>query len=109
MAIERVALTKTWVLDKLIENVNRAMQNQAITDREGNETGAYEYEGAVANRALELLGKELGMFISRSEVRTGPLDGMDPDVIRRLLTAIDAESARRLTAGGGEEVGGKPN
>jgi hypothetical protein len=109
VAIERVALTKTWVLDKLIENVGRAMQQQAVTLRDGTETGEYVYDGAVANKALELLGKELGMFISRSEVRTGPLDGMDPDVIRRLLTAIDAESARRLTAGGGEEVGGKPN
>ena len=109
MAIERVALTKTWVLDRLIENVDRAMQHQAIAGADGNETGQYRYEGAVANRALELLGKELGMFISRSEVRTGPLDEIDPDGIRRLREAIVKERARRLAEGDGEEGAGKPD
>jgi hypothetical protein len=27
--------------------------------------GMYKYGGAVANRALELIGKEMGMFIDR--------------------------------------------
>jgi hypothetical protein len=31
-------------------------------DAKGNETGIYAYGGQVANRALELIGKELGMF-----------------------------------------------
>jgi hypothetical protein len=30
--------------------------------------GEYVYNGSVANKALELLGKELGMFIDRKEV-----------------------------------------
>jgi hypothetical protein len=30
--------------------------------------GAYVYNGSVANKALELIGKELGMFIDRKEV-----------------------------------------
>ena len=30
--------------------------------------GQYVYNGSVANKALELLGKELGMFIDRKEV-----------------------------------------
>lgn len=66
-AIERLALTKEWVIGRLVENVERAMQAEAVTDREGNTTGEYKYEGSVANRALELLGKELGMFVERSE------------------------------------------
>jgi hypothetical protein len=46
-----------------MENANRAMQ--AVPASEG---GEYRYDGAVANRALELLGKEIGMFIDRSKV-----------------------------------------
>jgi len=56
----RAALTKTWVLEKLIDNVDRAMQHKAVLDAKGEATGEYRYEGAVANRSLELLGKELG-------------------------------------------------
>lgn len=65
-AIERVALTKEWVIERLVENANRAMQAEAVM-RDGQPSGEYRYEGSVANRALELLGKELGMFVERSE------------------------------------------
>lgn len=42
------------------------MQAQEIMTAAGG-TGEFRYDGAVANRALELLGKELGMFIERQE------------------------------------------
>jgi phage terminase small subunit len=67
-AVEATALTKEWVIAKLIENANRAMQAEAHRDGNGKPIGEYSYNGAVANRALELLGKELGMFIDRKEV-----------------------------------------
>lgn len=67
-AVERVALTKEWVLAKLIENAERALQSRPVRLPSGDEVpGEYKYEGSVANRALELLGKELGMFIDRKE------------------------------------------
>lgn len=66
-AIEAAALTKEWVISRLVENVDRAMQAQAVLTRDGTPTGEYVYDGSVANRALELLGKELGMFVERTE------------------------------------------
>lgn len=60
--IEKMAVDRAWVMEKLIENVRRAMQGEPVKDREGNPTGLYVYQGGVANKALELLGKELGMF-----------------------------------------------
>jgi len=66
-ATEGVMLTRQWVLERLVENANRAMQAEAVTTSDGAETGEYRYEGSVANRALELLGKELGMFVDRTE------------------------------------------
>lgn len=63
---ERVKLTKQWVLDRLIENASRAMQAVPVMSKDGP-TGEYKYDGSVANRSLELLGKELGMFVDRKE------------------------------------------
>ena len=72
-AAEKTVLSKQWVLDKLIENVNRAMQAEPVKLKGNSETEReapreYVYNGSVANKALELLGKELGMFIDRKEV-----------------------------------------
>jgi phage terminase small subunit len=61
-----------YVLSSLKANVERAMQATPVLDRAGKPTGEWQYEGAVANKALELLGKHLGMFINRIE-HTGPL------------------------------------
>jgi DUF438 domain-containing protein len=55
---------------RLQENVERAMSIEPVLDGKGHPTGVYKYQGSVANRALELLGKELGMFIDRNEVKT---------------------------------------
>ena len=43
------------------------MLHTPVLDAKGKETGIYAYNGQAANRALELIGKELGMFIDRSE------------------------------------------
>ena len=47
-SIEQAAITKEWILDKLRENAEKGLALPGGSD--------------VANRALELLGKELGMF-----------------------------------------------
>lgn len=53
---EKIALTREWVIDRLTENASRAMKAEQAGD------------GNVANRALELLGKHLGMFVDRVQV-----------------------------------------
>ena len=63
-----VALTQEWVLTRLMENAERALQHVAVLDKERKPTGEYRYDGNVANRALELLGKQQGLFIDRHEV-----------------------------------------
>ena len=51
-----------------VENVNRAMQIEAPKDEDGNPIGSFQYQGNVANRALELLAKTLGMLVDKSEM-----------------------------------------
>lgn len=67
MAAERLSIDREWVLSTLVENVNRAMQAVEVKDSRGVRTGEFKYEGSVANQALQLIGKELGMFVDRSE------------------------------------------
>lgn len=64
----KATVDQAWVVDTLVENVNRAMQAEAVRDHEGNPTGEYRYEGSVANRGLELVGKHLGMFVDKAEL-----------------------------------------
>ncbi len=59
---KRTEIDQDWIVERLVENVGRAMQVVDVTDREGNPAGKYTYQGAVANKALELLGRHLGMF-----------------------------------------------
>jgi hypothetical protein len=51
-------LTRQWVLEKLMKSAKISMGEQETPDG---------YQHAGAHKALELLGKELGMFIERKE------------------------------------------
>lgn len=85
-AAKKVELDKEWVISRLMENANRAMQAQQVLDSEGKPTGEFRYNGAVANRALELLGKEIGMFIDRHEIGDpGGFARMSDDELRKFI------------------------
>jgi hypothetical protein len=59
-----------------------------VLDKDGNETGRYEWNGRVANKALELLGREIGMFVERHEVTLAQrLADMPED--RQFCRAVD--------------------
>ncbi|MDA1330776.1 MAG: terminase small subunit [Chloroflexi bacterium] len=62
----RVEIDQDFVLEGLRENYNRAMQATPVLDREGKETGEWRWNGSVANKALELLGRHLGMYTDKS-------------------------------------------
>lgn len=82
---EKIAVSKAWVIERLVQNVERAMQFEEIEDRDGG-TGEFKYEGNVANRSLELIGKELGMFVDRKEVGApGDFDGLEGNALRDKL------------------------
>ncbi len=88
-AIQSAGLTKEWIISKLIENAERALQAHPVRDADGEPTGEYRYEGNVANRALELLGKERGMFIDRKEIglpgEFKSIEAMNADELRAFV------------------------
>ena len=65
---ERTGVSADWVIKRLVENVDRAMQAEPVKDSTGRPTGEYRYEGAVVNGALKLLGQHLGMFTEKHEI-----------------------------------------
>lgn len=86
---ERTELTQDWVVSKLRENVERAMQAVPVMDKDGP-TGEFKYDGAVANRALELLGKHIGMFTDKHE-HSGPNGAPLGPTIIRLVAPADGD------------------
>lgn len=84
--VEKLAVTRAWVIAKLVENVERAMTNEPVKDAQGTPTGEYKYNGNVANRALELLGKEQGMFVDRKEVgKPGDFADLTPEQLDEFI------------------------
>ena len=82
---ERVQVDADWILERLVENVERSMQAVEVLDSKGRGTGEYVYQGNVANKALELLGKHHGMF---SDVNLRQPDGpFEVIVTRRIVKA----------------------
>ena len=69
----RVGVEADYVVNALVEIVERCMQREPVrtargeqaTDEEGR--GVWRFDAKSANRALELLGRHLGMFTDKME------------------------------------------
>jgi len=90
-AKEEIAYDRVAALRDLLEVKSRCMEAVPLLDKFGRPNGSWTFNAAGALRALELIGRELGMFIDRKEVRAGPLQ----DVSEEELDTILAESAIR--------------
>ena len=111
-AVEKLAISREWVLGKLVENVERGLQARAVLDDDGNPVGDYKYDGSVVNKALELLGIEQGMFIKRSESGApGEFAGMNTpaEVLEELRKLVGDELAGKLANGLDEQPSSEPD
>ena len=73
-AIEKVAISRAWVLQELVENAERAKKRG---------------QGAVVNRALELIGREIGMFVDQPQKKIG-LDDLSLEALEALVAELEA-------------------
>ncbi len=78
-AVEETAITKEIVMRKLWENAQRAEQVVGGS--------------AVANRALELLGKELGLFRDPVDKPPVKLEDLPPETLANMLAEAEAGAA----------------
>jgi phage terminase small subunit len=65
---KKAGVSREWLLDQFVANYERAMQATPVLDAAGNPLGEFRYHGNVANKALELIGRTLGVFVDRKEV-----------------------------------------
>lgn len=77
----RVEVTQDYVLSNLVEVVERTMQRVPVLDRKGEQVtdeegrAVWTFDAKGANRALELLGKHLGIFTDKVKAEVSGPDG----------------------------------
>ena len=62
-------ISREFVMLRLRHVAERAMAATPVFDKDGQPTGEYKADFGAANKALELLGKQLGMFKEQTELK----------------------------------------
>lgn len=97
---QRTEIDQDWVIEQLTTIAKRCMQAEPVI-RDGKETGEFTFQPAPANRAVELLGKNIGMFNDKVELTGkdgGPIEYAelsDAERTHRIDKLLDAGRARR--------------
>ena len=65
---ESCELSAKWVLDNLRDVAERCLQAEPVLDSKGLPSGEWKFNAMGANKALELIGKHLGLFKDVQEV-----------------------------------------
>lgn len=96
-AADRAVIDKAWVLERLRQNAETCMALDFVRKPDGTPTTAVTHNPAAANKALELLGKELGMFKDQHEL-TSPDGSMTPPSVIQIVgvTAQHDDGAGQL-------------
>lgn len=93
-AQKAATVTKEWIVEKLRENALRALEID---------------QGNVANRALELLGKEIGMFVERRETKVTDERRNESDILADLEREGIRIAGRAGRSAADAEATGKPH
>lgn len=59
----------TFVLTGLKKNAIRCQQGEPVVDHDGKPTGEWKFDSAGSNRAFELIGRTMGMFVDKVEAK----------------------------------------
>lgn len=70
---ERMEISKDYVIKNLKDVIERCMQLKKKENEDGTKTD-YQFNAAGANKALELLGRHLGMFVDKTSIEVSTHD-----------------------------------
>ena len=90
----RTEINQDYVLNNLVEVTERCMQKRPVCTMKGeqvqdeNGNGVWSFNAQGANKALELIGRHLGMFTEKHE-HTGK-DGKPIEVDHQVSPAVEA-------------------
>lgn len=96
----RTEITADYVLSSLHKVAERCMQEVPVTEYDHDEkamveTGEFKFEHSGANKSLELLGKNLGLFVDKKEV-SGPNGGPIQTQSAVIVAEMDASKAAEI-------------
>ena len=86
---EKTHVTQEYCIMNLKEVVERALQHKPVmaynkTTGEMEETGEYQFDSIGANKALELLGKTLGIYIDKTDNTLNANTDLLNDILKQL-------------------------
>ena len=102
----RVEVTQDYVLSNLVEVVERTMQRAPVMDRKGEQVtdekgrSVWTFDAKGANRALELLGKHLGIFTDKVRAEVSGPDG-GPVASEIVVRFVEPDGEQSGEAGNG--------
>ncbi len=96
--------TRQWVDDQLKEVVDRCMQKKPVMHK-GVKTGDWLFDARGANMALQLMGKDRGMFVDKVQIIDDELAGKSPEEVREVIKAAAIELGRPFIMQLGAAVG----
>jgi phage terminase small subunit len=72
---KRLAISQDWVVHQLVDVIEKCIKPVPVMqwdyeEREMRQTGEYTFDSKGATKALELLGKHLGMYVDKVELKT---------------------------------------
>lgn len=82
-----IEISEAYVLRGLREVAERCLQKVPVRDKRGRPTGLYRFDAAGANKALENLGRHLGMFTDNLKV--SDLDQVPDDELDAQLDELE--------------------
>ncbi len=82
---ERTGITQDYVLNTIVETIERCKQGEPVRDRDGKETGEWKFEPNAVLKGAELLGRHLKLFTDKTE-----LTGKNGAPLQVLMTSDDA-------------------
>lgn len=85
--VERIKVDKAWVIGELLRQYEANGKIVQAFDKQGNETNAPQ-KANEALKALELIGRELGMFVEKKEVRVEHFEGVSDAELTRIATEL---------------------
>ncbi|MEJ7804401.1 MAG: hypothetical protein WKG03_00550 [Telluria sp.] len=88
--IERVKVDKAWVIAELLRQYESNGRVVQAFDKQGNETNAPQ-KANEAIKCLELLGREMGMFVEKKEVRIEHFEGVSDAELTRIAAELTAQ------------------
>lgn len=94
--IKQIAIDKAWVISKLVKIVDLGMALDAVIADDGS-TGEIKIGNlSAANKALELIGKEQGMFVDRKDIKVTHMSELDDTDLDNLIAQKAREAGVTL-------------